>query len=101
MNGHQYILTIIDKLSSYAVARPILAKTSESVAITFINIVVCIFGTPSTLLSDSGSEFCNSLLTTVAEILDSKHKFSSPICPQGNSRIANVHLFFKMSKEAC
>ena len=53
------MLTMIDQLTVFVIAEPIVDKTVESVATSFIHASVCIFDTAVTVLSGNGTESCN------------------------------------------
>ena len=44
------IYYIVDQLTGYEVAIPVLHETSESFTTTFIHAVIGVFGTPATIL---------------------------------------------------
>ena len=58
VNGHQ---SFTDQLTDNALTIFTLYKTAETFATVFIHVVVGAFGSPTKLLSDNGSKFCNSL----------------------------------------
>ena len=57
--------------------------------------VYCRLGWRRKILSDSGSEFKNSLISDVATELGIKHSFSSPYRPKANGLIEASHNFLK------
>ena len=60
-NGNRFILVVTDFLTRYCSVKPIPNKTADTVAQALWG-VFCEHGTPSTLYSDSGSEFRNAVL---------------------------------------
>ena len=55
VKGHQYILKVSDQFIGYVMAVPVINITAESVNITFIHAVLCVFDAPTMLLSDNAS----------------------------------------------
>ena len=59
--GHNYVLTLRDCGSHFTHLVALLTKTAAEVSNAILTIF-CQYGMPSKLLSDSGSEFCNTLM---------------------------------------
>ena len=66
-NGYQYLLVCIDHFSRFSVLIPLKDKTAKSVATALIDNIFSYFNTPSTLLSDNGSEFNNAILNEICK----------------------------------
>ena len=58
-NGYRYVLTMMDRYTSYVWAVALKDKTAETVASAFFTEWICRFGCPDSILADQGSEFCN------------------------------------------
>ena len=58
----RYALTIMDRTPRFPEAVPLKDKTADSVADALTDRWVPIFGCPSTITSDNGNEFTDSIL---------------------------------------
>lgn len=81
-SGNRYALTIQCDLSKYVVIRPIIDKSAEAVAKAFVESVILIYGAPSVIRTDQGTEYKNELFDRISNLLDFKHRLSAPYHPQ-------------------
>ena len=93
--GNRYMLTVIDMLTGYTVAVPIMDKCSETVCKAYRDSVYCIFGGSSRILTDNGTEFRNKEMKEICKELDIKQVFSPVYTPQANGRLEGWHRFLK------
>ena len=56
-NGYEYILTMQDQLSKFCLAVPLKNTLATTIADSFINKFICIFGAPKVVLTDRGQIF--------------------------------------------
>ncbi len=63
--GHKYLLVCIDHFSRFSILVPLKDKQAKTVARALIDEVFCKFNTPTTLLSDNGTEFNNNTLDAI------------------------------------
>jgi hypothetical protein len=79
-NANNYILVIIDAFSRYLILYPIKSVTAESALDPLLN-WISIFGCPSELVTDNGTQFMNELISQVSEVAmidkSSIHPYSS------------------------
>jgi len=68
-NGYKYIFTAICVFSKYAIIIPIRNKSAETVARVIVDRLLLTHSFPQELLSDNGTEFCNSLSDELYKIL--------------------------------
>ena len=68
-NGFQYMLTIIDFFSKFAMAIPLRQHEAHTVAEAFVTHWVAVFGAPTAILTDRGPEFQSHLLADLCKIL--------------------------------
>ena len=68
-NGFQYMLTIIDFFSKFALAIPLRQHEAHTVAEAFVTHWVAVFGAPTAILTDRGPEFQSHLLADLCKIL--------------------------------
>ena len=83
-SGNKHILTIIDHLTGWPEAFPILDKSADTILSTFINHYLPVHMCPRYILSDSGTEFKNQLMDQVFQQLGTDCIFSAPCHPQSN-----------------
>ncbi|BET01053.1 multicellular organismal development [Nesidiocoris tenuis] len=90
-----YLLTMIDRHSSWVEAVPLARMTAESVARAFYEQWVCRYGTPSRITTDQGRQFESDLFAALSEILGAHKIHSLPYHPIANGRIERVHRSLK------
>ena len=71
-SGNKYILTIIDHLTGWPEALPILDKSADTIVATLINHYLPGHMFPRYLLSDNGMEFKNNLMDQVLQQLGNR-----------------------------
>lgn len=86
-NNYKYCLSIIDVITRFIVLEPLKTKSATEVARVFVDQVICKLGIPTTLVTDQGKEFVNSVLQGVADLLQIKHIKITPYHPQANGVI--------------
>ena len=93
--GNKYLLTVIDMLTGYTIAVPIVDKRSETVCKAYRDSVYCIFGGSSRILTDNGTEFKSKEMKRICDELEIKQVFSPVYTPQSNGRLEGLHRFLK------
>lgn len=76
-SGYKYAVTIICDLTKYVIAIAIPDKEAITVAKALMNHFILIFGIPSNLLSDLGTEYKNEIFSHLAEMLKMTHSIST------------------------
>ena len=74
-SGNKHILTIIDHLTGWPEAFPILVKSADTILSAFINHFLPVHMCPRYILSDNGTEFKNQLMDQVLQQLGINHIF--------------------------
>ena len=94
--GHRYILVVTDFLTRYVSVKPLVNKSADVVAEALWE-VFCEHGSPSSMYSDSGSEFRNAILAEMAKNFKIKHlrvavyhPASNGLCERKNQSIISV-----------
>ena len=64
-SGNKHILTVIDHLTGWPEAFPILDKSADRIVSAFINQYIPVHMCPRYILSDNGIEFKNNLMDQV------------------------------------
>ena len=92
-DNHQrrFIITIMDVYSRYFIAVPTKDHTAQTVARCLYEQVIAYFGVPRSILSDRGSEFTGLVYQSLAHLLGTEVRLTSPYYPQGNGIIERSH----------
>ena len=98
-SGNKHILTIIDHLTGWLEAFPILDKSVDTIVSTFINHYLPVHMCPRYILSDNGTEFKNQLMDQVLQELSIACIFSAPYHPQSNRKLEAFHKYLKPTLE--
>lgn len=81
-SGNRYALTIQCDLSKYIIIKPIPDKQAETLAKAFVEGCILIYGTPSTIRTDQGTEYNNEVFCKINNLLQITHNFSTPYHPE-------------------
>jgi len=81
---NRYILTVTDYWTRWCDAYPIPDKASATVAEAFMSRWVTQHGTPLSILSDQGGEFCSALFRECCKLMDSWKMRTTPFHPRCN-----------------
>ena len=74
-SGNKHILTIINHLTGWPEAFPILDKSADTIVSIFINKYLPVHMCPRYILSDNGMEFKNNLMDQVLKQLGTEQIF--------------------------
>ena len=101
-SGNKHIITIINHLTRWLEAFPILDKSADTIVSTFINQYLPVHVYPRYILSNNGMEFKNTLMDQVLKQLGIERIFSAPYHPQGNGKLEVFHKYLKPNlKKMC
>ena len=101
-SGKKHILTIIDHLTGWLEAFPMLHKSADTIVSSFINQYLSVHMCPRYILSDNGTEFKNNLMDQVLKQLGIKIIFSAPYHLQSNGKLDVFHKYLKPTlKKLC
>ena len=89
--GNKYLMTIMDTFSRYATAIPLQNGTALEVANALVSQWISIFGVPSSIYSDRGSNFVSKLFKSLCEILHIKYRQTLAYKPSSNAKIERSH----------
>ena len=92
-SGNKHILTIIDHLTGWPEAFPILNKSVDTIASTFINHYLPVQMCPRYILSDNGTELKNQLMDQVLHQLSIDCIFCASYQPQNNGKLEVFHKY--------
>ena len=100
--GNKHILTIIDLLTRWPEAIPILNKSADTITKAFIRHYLPRHMCPRFILSDNGTEFKNQVFNKVTKDLGIERILSAPYHPQSNGKLETFHKFLKPTlKKMC
>ena len=102
--GNSYILLFTDRFSRRADMFAVTTAefTAEGTANILVNRFIPLWGCPSTLLSDNGSQFCARLATAVYKLLGIHKLTTSAYHPSGNGGVERVnHTMAQMLAMVC
>jgi hypothetical protein len=81
-DGNTRLLILVDVCTRFVFLKPIRDKMAITVGRAFFDIF-CLIGFPRILQSDNGTEFVNSLVSTMTTQLGTKHRLLTPYHPRG------------------
>jgi hypothetical protein len=89
--GNRYILTCQDNLSKYLITMPVQGQTAEEIADKLMKNVILIFGIPSIILTDQGSNFCSDLFKRLCKLLKIEKIQTTAYHPESNGALERAH----------
>ena len=89
--GCHYVLSIIDHFTRFLLLVPIADKQATTVARNLVDRVIAVFGVMSTILTDQGREFDNSLLHELQTVFGYRKTRTCAYHPQANAVVERVH----------
>jgi hypothetical protein len=85
--GNRYIVVASDYLTKWPEARATQDQTAPTIANFVYEDIICRHGCPTELLSDQGPSFRSELMEEFCNIMEIRHKLSSPYHPQTNGLV--------------
>ena len=90
-SGNKYILTFQDNFSKFLLAIPIMNQEAKTIADVFARKVICLFGTPTILLTDQGSNFLSEVFKKTCKLLKIKMIQTTAYHPESNGSLERSH----------
>ena len=90
-NGFKYLLTAVDRFTRWPMAIPMVDISAESVLDAFSHGWVQLFGVPSTMTTDRGSQFSSALFQQLVKTWNVKHVMTTPYHPEANGLVERLH----------
>lgn len=94
-HNHNFLLTFICHLTGWADVFPLTNKSGSTVAKILEQKFLPQYGLPEVIISDNGTEFCNSDVADILKKYGIKHQRSTIYHPQSNGRIERYHRSLK------
>ena len=91
-DGYTKILSVIDLFTRWTLAIPIRRANADCISKALFKDVFCIFGKPTRIISDNGSEFLNKHVEQMLGKWNIKAKFTGGYQPQANP-VERYHRF--------
>ena len=82
--GNKYILSVTDYFTKWAQAYPLPDQTAQSVADVLVSRYMAVFGCPSSIHSDQGSNFQSNLFAEVCRLLNIEKTRTTPYSPKSD-----------------
>ncbi len=73
------------------VLAPIKSKTAQAVAHALVTHLICPYTTPRVLLSDNGTEFCNTVIAEICANFEITQTFTTPYHPASNGLVERAN----------
>ena len=83
-SGNRYIVVVKDALTKWVEMGALPDKSAAGVIEWLVNNVVLRHGVPHVIITDKGSEFCNSIVDDVMKVLDCTHINTTPMNPRSD-----------------
>ena len=93
--GYRYLLTMIDRTTSWPEAIPLLDITAETVALNFFTNWIARFGCPIKITTDQGTQFESLLFTRLSQFLGCEKIHTTAYHPQANGKVERFHRSLK------
>lgn len=87
----RYLLTAVDRTTSWCVAEPLTDISADTVARAFLRCWVCQFGVPLHVITDQGRQFESTLFTRLAKLLGFSRLRTTAYRPQSNGKVERFH----------
>lgn len=93
--GNMYILTMQDELMRYSLAIALSATDAQTIAQAFVECFVCIYGIPTSILTDCGTNFLSDLFKNMSKLLNIEKSKTTLWHPQTNRFLERSHKTLK------
>ena len=96
-NGHNHLLTIVDRFSRWPTAIPIPDINAETVIDQFAHGWIASYGVPEVVTTDRGSQFTSAIFTQLLKNWGIKHVTTTAYHPESNGMVERLHRRLKES----
>jgi len=91
VNNFRYVAVAVCYFSKWCEARPLIDKTTESVAKFIYDEIICRHGCTEIQISDQGREFVNKLSEKLFKMTGTQQRVTSPYHPQANDLVERLN----------
>lgn len=95
IKNKRFILTMIDRDTSWTEVVPLNDITSESVIKALTKEWISRFGVPEIIVSDNGRQFISEVFSNFCESFGIEHRHTTPYHPQCNGKVERFHRSLK------
>lgn len=104
-NGHNFIITATKYFTKWVEAIHMTYIMGNQITKFILNLLVCYYGIPQSLIFDNGTPFKNQDVKELCQNFNIQHWFSTPYYPQGNDQFeatnkTSLKILNKMVNEA-
>ena len=89
--GYKYLLTCQDNLSKYIIAVPLKDQTVNQAITQLVERIICIFGIPSMIVTDQGSNFMSDLFVRICKLFRIEKIHTTTYHPESNGSLERTH----------
>lgn len=90
-NGAKYILTCQDNLSKYFIAVLLHNQTAEEVTNAFVKNIILIYGIPTEILTDQGTNFMSDVFKRICKLFKIEKVSTTAYHPESNGALERTH----------
>ena len=94
-SGNKWLLTAVDYLTNWPIARAVPVASQEAVADFIYEEIVMRFGCPSEIITDRGANFTSDLVKAYTKRVGINHKLTSAFHPRTNSKVERYNGIIK------
>lgn len=94
-SGNKWLLTAVDYLTNWPIARAVPVASQEAVADFIYEEIVMRFGCPSEIITDRGANFTSGLVKAYTKRVGINHKLTSAFHPRTNSKVERYNGIIK------
>ena len=90
-NNFKYLLTVVDRFTRWPAAYPMVDISAQTVIDTFVSNWISVFGVPSTITTDRGSQFSSALFAQLTRTWGITTNMTTPYHPEANGLVERFH----------
>ena len=94
-DGFKYMLTMIDRATSWPEAVPLRSISAQTIASSMFTHWITRFGCPLTITSDQGPQFESEMFHHLCKLLGTNHIHTTAYHPQANGKVERLHRTLK------
>ena len=91
VNGNAYIVVAVDYFTKFPFAYPLKETSATTVANVLMDEIVCLFGVPTSLHSDQGSNFESNIFRSLCSMVEMAKTRTTPFTPWSNGETERMN----------